>query len=172
MKLLLKEQFKLRKNFVKISIITLVINYLLDISTKLLAINFLKGKETLSYLGDSFVLQYVENDGAFLGMGSDWSPTLKYIVLLGIPLTLCLFALYYAMFKEPDKIKVIIIVSIISGGLGNLVDRMLYDFHVVDFLNFGIGSLRTGILNVADMSVTFGVIALVFYEYFGKKKKS
>jgi len=65
---------------------------------------------------------------------------------------------------------VIIIVSIIGGGLGNLFDRLLYDFHVVDFINFGIGSLRTGILNVADMSVTFGVFFLVIYTLKAKKK--
>jgi len=47
---------------------------------------------------------------------------------------------------------------------------LLYDFHVVDFINFGIGSLRTGILNVADMSVTFGVFFLVIYTLKAKKK--
>ena len=57
-----------------------------------------------------------------------------------------------------------IIVSIIGGGLGNLIDRLSNNFRVVDFLNFGIGSLRTGILNIADMSVTIGVLFLAVYS--------
>ena len=59
---------------------------------------------------------------------------------------------------------VMIIVSIIGGGLGNLIDRLSNNFRVVDFLNFGIGSLRTGILNIADMSVTIGVLFLAVYS--------
>ena len=55
-------------------------------------------------------------------------------------------------------------VTIIGGGLGNLIDRLSNDFRVVDFINFGIGNVRTGILNVADMSVTFGVIFLAIYS--------
>ncbi len=34
---------------------------------------------------------------------------------------------------------------ILSGGLGNLLDRMLHDGHVIDFMNLGIGSLWTGV---------------------------
>jgi signal peptidase II len=62
--------------------------------------------------------------------------------------------------------------SIISGGIGNLVDRLLNKFSVIDFLNFGIGSLRTGILNVADLSITFGAIALVIYEIVSNRRKN
>ena len=56
------------------------------------------------------------------------------------------------------------LVTIIGGGLGNLIDRLSNNFRVVDFINFGIGNVRTGILNVADMSVTFGVIILAIYS--------
>ena len=45
-----------------------------------------------------------------------------------------------------------------------MVDRLFNDFKVIDFMNFGIGGLRTGILNAADLSVTFGVIVLFIFE--------
>jgi lipoprotein signal peptidase len=38
-------------------------------------------------------------------------------------------------------------------------------------MNFGIGPIRTGILNVADISVTFGVIILIVLEFLEDRKK-
>jgi signal peptidase II len=46
---------------------------------------------------------------------------------------------------------------IASGGVGNWIDRLTNDGRVTDFLNLGIGSLRTGIFNVADMVLMAGV---------------
>jgi hypothetical protein len=47
-------------------------------------------------------------------------------------------------------------------GFGNLIDRALRPEHaVIDFMNVGIGPVRTGIFNIADMVILGGVIALV-----------
>jgi signal peptidase II len=106
------------------------------------------------------VLVYAENDGAFLGMGAEWPYILKLAVFIAIPLAVCAFGLWYAVAKETGTGRAAIIATVVAGGIGNIQDRLLNNFNVVDFLNFGIGRLRTGILNVGDMSVTFGVIAL------------
>ncbi|MEI8271709.1 MAG: signal peptidase II [Paludibacter sp.] len=159
-----------RKKQIILVVIVLLVNFLLDRVTKMLAVNYLQGKETLSYFYDTIVLHYTENTGAFLSLGAGWPDWLKYILLLAIPIVLCLYGLYYCAFKLTDKRLVIAFVTVIGGGLGNLVDRLIYDFHVVDFLNFGIGSLRTGILNVADMSVTFAVIYLLIMQFKADKK--
>jgi len=156
----------------KILILTLIVllcNFLIDRITKIIAIDFLKGKESISLFYNTIVFKYTENTGAFLSVGSDFPDGLKYIIFIILPVIICLYGLYYCAFKLTDKKMVIIIVSIIGGGLGNLVDRLFNDFRVVDFINFGIGTLRTGILNVADMSVTFGVIFLAIYSL--KKKQ-
>ena len=152
-----------QKKQILLTIIVLLCNLIPDRITKLIAINQLQGEENISFFYNTIILKYVENTGAFLSIGNDWPDSLKYIFLIIIPLLVCLYGLYYCAFKIEDKKQLIIIVSIIGGGLGNLIDRLFYNFHVVDFLNFGIGSLRTGILNVADMSVTFGVAFLVVY---------
>jgi len=47
-----------------------------------------------------------------------------------------------------------------AGGASNLIDRLAHD-RVVDFLNVGLGPLRTGIFNVADMAVTAGVLLVL-----------
>jgi signal peptidase II len=50
---------------------------------------------------------------------------------------------------------------ILAGGLGNLIDRVCRNGVVIDFLNLGVGSMRTGIFNMADMAITTGVIILL-----------
>lgn len=49
---------------------------------------------------------------------------------------------------------------LLAGGVGDLIDRMLRGY-VVDFMNMGIGTLRVGIFNVADISVTIGGLLLL-----------
>jgi signal peptidase II len=158
-----------QKKQILLTIIVLLCNLIPDRITKLLAINQLQGEENISFFYNTIILKYVENTGAFLSVGTNWPDSLKYIALIIIPLLVCLYGLYYCAFKMEDKKQLIIIVSIIGGGIGNLIDRLFYNFHVVDFLNFGIGSLRTGILNVADMSVTFGVVFLAIYTLKNQK---
>jgi signal peptidase II len=48
-----------------------------------------------------------------------------------------------------------------AGGAGNLIDRVRFDGAVTDFLNLGLGSLRTGIFNVADTLVMLGALVLL-----------
>lgn len=153
-----------RKNQIVLVIVILLANYSLDRITKILAENYLQDRETLSYFYNTVVLEYAENNGAFLSIGSNWPDAIKYIVLLIVPILGCLYGLYYCAFKLTDKRTIIVFVSIIGGGLGNLIDRLFNDFKVIDFLNFGIGNLRTGILNVADMSVTFGILVFLFFR--------
>jgi signal peptidase II len=155
---------------ITLTLTVLFVNYGLDRITKMLAENYLQGYDPISFLHNTVVLEYAENSGAFLSLGSNWPDVIKYTLLLVIPILLCLYGLYYCAFKQTDKKMIIAIVCIIGGGLGNLIDRLFNDFRVIDFLNFGIGSVRTGILNVADMSVTFAVVYLLFYQFKTKKK--
>ncbi len=53
---------------------------------------------------------------------------------------------------------------ILAGGFANLWDRILNGGVVIDFMNMGIGSLRTGVFNVADVFITFGVLVFLGVE--------
>jgi signal peptidase II len=50
---------------------------------------------------------------------------------------------------------------IAGGGLSNLIDRIAYGGYVIDFLNIGLGGLRTGIFNIADVAIMVGAISLI-----------
>ena len=159
------------KKQIAICLITAAINVLADRLTKIAAIIWLKGKESIELINGTIIFIYTENKGAFLSLGSNWPLLLKGFVLLYIPLLLCISAFIYCLIKPINKIRTILLVTIVSGGVGNLVDRLLNNFSVIDFMNFGIGKIRTGILNVADLSITFGVIVLVIYEMVEEKRK-
>ena len=153
-----------RTKFIGLSLGIFGLNYAVDRVTKLIAQAVLRGEEPVSLLFNTVVFTYAENSGAFLSLGADWNVNLKYFVLLILPIAVCTLGLFYFMFKETSAAKIITGSCIIGGGLGNLVDRLFNDFKVIDFMNFGIGGLRTGILNAADLSVTFGVIVLFIFE--------
>jgi signal peptidase II len=137
-----------------------------DRATKLWAKNTLKDQPEQSYFHDTFRLLYVENTGAALSLGDSLPPKLSFWLLSVLPLLFLLVVIVY-VFKHLQKIdtrRVVFIAMIFAGGLGNIIDRILYDRHVTDFLNLGIGNLRTGIFNVADICITAGVIGLLLFR--------
>ena len=142
-----------------------------DRLTKNLAKEYLQNREPLSYLHDTVRLGYAENTGAFLSFGADWPPAVSFWVFGIVPLLLLAGFFVYCIkkAKEISFARLLPFALIFSGGTGNIVDRLLYNRHVTDFMNVGIDNLRTGIFNVADMCVTTAVIILVFQSF--KKDK-
>jgi signal peptidase II len=142
-----------------------------DRITKIVAKKELQGKGTYSYFHDTVRLMYVENTGAFLSLGANWSDGVSNVVFIGVPLIfLILLAIYVIKNRNNTSLLVYLaMIFILSGGMGNLIDRIFYHRHVTDFLNFGIGNVRTGILNLADTYVTSGVVLLLFF-YMTEKK--
>ena len=125
-----------------------------------------------SIIGDIFSLHNVENTGAFLGMGSDLNPTLKILLLLILPvIVLGLVVVHIIRDKSIDKLSLIGFCCIIGGGLANVYDRFAYG-SVTDFLHIDLGGkLRTGIFNIADMSVSTGMILILVASFIYRKQK-
>lgn len=108
-----------------------------------------------SWFHDTVRLEYAENTGAFLSLGSGLSEWLRIIFFQVFP-ALWLIGLTIFLFvdKQIPPLSAIAWSFVLSGGIGNLLDRLLHDGRVIDFMNVGIGSLRTGIFNVADVCIT------------------
>jgi signal peptidase II len=134
-----------------------------DRVTKNLAKEHLMYREPISYFHNTFILEYVENTGAALSMGDQLSKPLSFWLLSIIPLVFLLLVFVYAIRKlrEFTLLKALSFSMIIAGGLGNIIDRILFDRHVTDFMNVGVHNVRTGIFNFADVCVTAGVIGLL-----------
>lgn len=133
-----------------------------DQASKSVAREYLPRNEIVSFAGDVFRLQYAENKGGFLSVGAalpDKVRELLFKVGVGAVVTaiLCI-----VLFGPALPYATTIALSLVAGGgLGNLIDRLVHDGHVVDFLNVGVGVLRTGIFNIADVAVLVGACMLV-----------
>ena len=138
-----------------------------DQVTKELAKAHLKDKAPLSFYHDTFRLDYAENTGAFLSLGADWPPAASFWLMNVLPLLLMIGLFVYAIRKTATRTLVTLLpfLFICSGGLGNIIDRLLYNRHVTDFMNIGIYHLRTGIFNFADVYVSAGVIMLLVFQW-------
>ncbi len=156
-----------RKRNILITIIVLLAIAFDQISKVWVRNNFESYIET-SIVGDIFTLIKVENTGAFLGMGSELPETLRVILLIVLPVIVLVgITVYTYLEKSLDKTSIIGFSLIIGGGIGNIFDRIVYG-SVTDFLYLNFKFFKTGIFNIADLSVTIGMILILISSF--KKK--
>ena len=119
-----------------------------------------------SIIGDVFTLIKVENTGAFLGMGSELSEIPRILLLIILPvIVLISITLYTYIDKSLDKLSIIGFSLIIGGGIANIFDRIVFG-SVTDFLYINLGGIfKTGIFNIADLSVTTGMILILISSF-------
>lgn len=133
-----------------------------DQITKEAARTFLRDAPVASYLNDTVRLAYAENPGAFLGLGASLPEPARIAIFQGIVGALTLALIVAALFwQQPSKLQIVALTLLAASGLGNLIDRLLHDGRVTDFLNLGIGPIRTGIFNVADVVGVLGAVLLI-----------
>lgn len=147
-----------------------ILTVLVDQLTKVYAVSVLKGQPPQSYLGDILRISYAENKGAFLGLFGNLSETMRWAILVtGNSALMVGLLLYLTLGKKVNAWTFFTFALVFAGGVGNLIDRVRIN-AVIDFLNLGIGPLRTGIFNVADMAITAGFFMLVWQVYRGDEE--
>lgn len=131
----------------------------LDQITKYLSIQYLKGEGSVSFLPGFIELKYTENTGAAFSI-------LEGQTILFVLITVAVLIFIFFMIKT-KKVKHITgkvaSIIIISGAIGNLIDRILHGF-VVDMFNFTF--MNFAIFNVADIYITIGGMILCVYILF------
>jgi signal peptidase II len=143
---------------------------LLDQATKKLVRATLSDFLPRHYAGRLITLVYTENAGAFLSLGDNLPPgvrTIVFDVVVAIGLLAALVVLFRG--KVTAHGDDVALAFIIGGGIGNLIDRIRFDGKVTDFIYLQAGFLHTGVFNVADMAITFGVLWLLGTWAFAKK---
>ena len=134
-----------------------------DRVTKQAATIMLADAPVRSYLGDTLRLTYAQNAGGFLGVGADWPSPVRTAVFIVGTCVLLLGLLAAASRRRWSSAAMLGITLFAAGASSNWIDRVLHG-SVVDFLNVGIGPLRTGIFNVADVALMLGTALVVFTE--------
>ncbi len=135
-----------------------------DQASKRVATSLLAGSPPVSLVGDAVRFELASNQGAFLSLGDslpEGARTLVFLVL--VPALLALLCAYFLRAPHTTRAAFIAVGLIAGGGLGNWIDRLLQDGAVTDFVSLGLGRLRTGVFNVADLAVVGGALLLLFW---------
>jgi signal peptidase II len=140
-----------------------------DQTSKLVARTYLPQTQRVSLLGGSIRLEIAKNYGAFLSMGESIPQPWRAVLLSAGVAVLLAALLTYALFNSSGNPLVVPALGMVAGGgLSNLIDRWVYGGYVLDFLNVGVGPVRTGIFNVADVCILVGVVLLLFGDWLHK----
>ncbi|EOR96143.1 Lipoprotein signal peptidase [Arcticibacter svalbardensis MN12-7] len=127
--------------------------------------------ENITLITRFLTLTKIENSGAFLSVGDSLPFVVRFIVLSLIPLIALGIGLYIVLTRTSMKRPIVIgICFVIGGGIGNLYDRMLYG-SVTDFLHMDFVLFKTGIFNMADVSIMIGIGTLIVFSYIAKNKR-
>jgi signal peptidase II len=130
----------------------------IDQITKAMAKAWLPNRR-ISLLGDLIRLQPSQNAGAFMSLGARLPETARFWLFIVISsVILLLLAVFVVVDPTLTPMMVHALSLVLGGGIGNMIDRMRFNGRVFDFLNVGIGGVRTGIFNVADVAIMAGGI--------------
>jgi signal peptidase II len=128
-----------------------------DRVTKEVAARHLAGRPRLSMVKDAVRLEYVENRGGFLSLGAEFPEAVRLAVFgLGPAVLLAVLGAWVCRRLAAGS-WALGPALLWAGGVANLGDRIARG-SVVDFLNLGVGPLRTGIFNVADVAIMAGAL--------------
>lgn len=142
-----------------------------DRVTKHFAAATLAGGPTRSFMADTVRLEYIENTGAFLGLGGSWPIEVRTgLFTVGNALLLCAMVVT-AIRRRWSGLALVGLALFVAGGASNLADRVVRG-SVDDFMNVGVGPLRTGIFNVADTAIMLVVAMLGFVGFRSSKEAS
>jgi signal peptidase II len=138
---------------------------IIDQWVKVLALHGLRGQPGYSYFGNFVKIEYAENRGAFLSLGANLSDEMRtWIFVVGV-CAILLFCIYSLWQSRAALWPTISFALVISGGIGNLIDRVRQGY-VIDYIHMGFsGFFRTGVFNIADVAISGGLLLLVYFQY-------
>ena len=133
-----------------------------DQATKAIAREYIPQGTSISLFHDTLRLERTENVGAFLSLGDSMPRPLRDLVFtLGGLLIVTVGVIWTVLRREMTAAQTVAAMLACAGGLGNVIDRLSRAGHVTDFLNVGVGPIRTGVCNVADVALMLGLALLL-----------
>ena len=133
----------------------------LDQYTKSIVLNYFELYQSKTIIDGFFSLTYVQNFGAGFSIMQNARTTFLIIT------PICLVGFTYLFIKSNDKLSKTALLLMISGTIGNFIDRLKLGY-VVDFFYFKL--INFPVFNVADIYVTIGTFVLAFLLLFYYKE--
>lgn len=124
---------------------------LLDQITKVILIG-----KNITVIPNVLNFTYTENTGVAFGIGSN---NLLFIIIVNI-IVLGMIIKFIKEREEQVNFSILIsLILILSGGIGNLIDRIVRGY-VIDFIDINLFNFPN--FNIADISISIGIISLIF----------
>ena len=137
-----------------------------DQVTKWLSVIYLPEQQPVQIIPGIFSLTLIYNPGAAFGLFASWSDLTRRSALWIVSFVALLVVARF-MFKDAkdDAISQYCLVAILSGAIGNIVDRIRLD-RVIDFLDFYWKNYHSPAFNLADSAISIGVTVLLIRMIF------
>jgi len=156
-----------------LALLVVIVVIALDQWTKALVVANLGPPETRSpipIIGDYLTIYYIQNSGAAFSFLAN---NVVLAILIAVAIGVIVY-LYARMFNTGSLAFKLIFGLIIGGAAGNLIDRAARGGYVVDFIFFRIPQIgyHFAIFNIADASISIGVLLLFLFIFLGGLRKS
>ena len=133
-----------------------------DLVSKVAAVSLLGSRAPAELLSGIVRFELAYNPGAFLSLGAGLPPLVRAALFgFAVPLGTIAATFFFLRSGALRGWARIALAMLAGGGLANGLDRLLHQGYVTDFVSVGVGVLRTGIFNVADVAVMAGVAVLL-----------
>ena len=145
----------MKNKYIRCSLfVTLLI--IIDQLSKYFIVKYIDINDSIILIKNFFEFTFITNKGAALGFLSN-----NLVLLILISMILVWYIIKEIKGNIKNKITLLSLSLILSGALGNLIDR-IFRGYVVDFISFKLFNHYMPIFNIADISITFGVIILIW----------
>lgn len=152
----------MKKSRIIFIIILILLLVGLDLGIKYLVSSSLTN---ITILPNFFSLKYVLNDGAAFSL---FASRTYFLIIISI---VCLFFIIYELIKNiNDKTLSIGYSLVLSGLLGNFIDRLI-DGYIIDYLAFKIFGFNYPIFNLADILIVIGIVIVLIKEILKDERK-
>lgn len=141
---------------------------ILDQVGKYLIIAHVDMYETITVIPGFFNIVHVRNPGAAFGLFANQAPMIRNIVLISASVV-AMVVILYLFHQTPATYPLLSagFAMILGGAAGNLIDRIRWG-RVVDFLDLHLGSFHWPAFNIADSSISVGIVIFAYYIIFRK----
>ena len=122
----------------------------------------LEPRTSYPMLGGVLRLWLIENPGAFLSLGAELSPAARTVIFVGaLGAGLLAAGAFLLRASHVSRATFSAAALVLAGGASNWIDRLTRDGRVTDFAVLAVGPFYTGVFNLADVAITFGVVVLL-----------
>lgn len=147
------------------TLLVLALTVVGDQLTKTIAQQQLLPNQPVTYLNDLLVLVRTQNPGAILSLGADLSSEFRFLLfILFASFILVALLIYTLRAQDISLVQRMGLAFIIGGGAGNLIDRLIHEGEVIDFIHLDLGFFKTGIFNLADVAIFLGIFLFLLFH--------